>query len=67
MIGTRPNSESLVTQEIPKKTVTDLIAQAMRIQKRFAHEQVGARNDRRNEIKKLINKLASEAEGKRGD
>jgi hypothetical protein len=56
-----------VTQEAPKKTVTDLIVQVMRIQKRFAHEQIGARNDRRNEIKKLVNKLTSEMEGRRGD
>jgi hypothetical protein len=56
-----------MTQEIPKSLVTNLVAQVMRIQKQFAHEQVGARNDRRNEIKKLVNKLVSEAEGKRGN
>lgn len=53
--------------DIPKKTVTDLIVKVMQIQKRFAHEQIGARNDRRNEIKKVVNRLASESEGKRGD
>jgi hypothetical protein len=53
--------------EIQKKTVTDLINQIMYIQKRYAHEQLGARNDRRNEIKKLINRLASDSEGKRED
>jgi hypothetical protein len=53
--------------EIPKKTVTDLINQIMHIQKRYAHEQLGAKNDRRNEIKKLINRLVSDSEGKRGD
>jgi hypothetical protein len=56
-----------MTQDIPRKAVTDLIAQVMRIQKRYAHEQLGARNDRRSEIKKLLNRIASEVEGKRGD
>jgi len=56
-----------MTQDIPKKTVTDLITQVMHIQKRYAHEQLGARNDRRNEIKKVVNRLASEMEVKRGD
>lgn len=56
-----------MAEDIPKKVVTDLINQVMHIQKRFAHEQVGARNDRRNEIKKLINRLISETERNRGN
>jgi hypothetical protein len=54
-------------EDIPKKAVTDLINQVMHIQKKFAHEQIGARNDRRNQIKKLINRLTSETERIRGD
>jgi hypothetical protein len=56
-----------MADDIPKKSVTELINQVMRIQKSFAHEQVGARNDRRNEIKKLINRLVSGTERSRGD
>lgn len=53
-----------MTQQIPKQSVMDLIAQVIRIQKKYAHEQVGARNDRRNEIKKIINRVASALDGK---
>ena len=44
-----------MTPEQKKKATTELVAQVMRIQKTYAHEQVGAKNDRRNEIKKAIN------------
>jgi hypothetical protein len=53
-----------MTPEKTKKATTELIAQVMRIQKNFAHEQLGAKNDRRNEIKKAINRISSELEAK---
>jgi hypothetical protein len=59
--------EALMANVTPKKTLLDLLSNTIRIQKNFAHEQVGARNDRRNEIKKLINKLATEMEVKNGN
>lgn len=43
-----------------KKATTELVVLVMKIQKKYAHEQVGAKNDRRNEIKKIINRIASE-------
>lgn len=56
-----------MTKSIPKQAITNLLAQVMRIQKRYAHEQVGVRNDRRNEVKKIINRVASELENKDGN
>ena len=56
-----------MSQEIPKQLVTTLVTQVMRIQKQFAHEQLGARNDRRNEIKKIVNNLVSSTETERGN
>lgn len=53
-----------MTQEQSRKATTELVAQVMKIQKNYAHEQLGAKNDRRNEIKKVINRLASELEAK---
>ena len=53
-----------MTPEQKKKATTELLAQVMRIQKTYAHEQVGAKNERRNEIKKAINRIASELEVK---
>ena len=53
-----------MTPEQVKKTTNELIVQVMKIQKNYAHEQVGAKNDRRNEIKKTINRIASELEAK---
>jgi low affinity Fe/Cu permease len=45
---------------IPKKSLNDLLVQVMKIQKRYAHEQVGVKNARRDEIKKVVNRIASE-------
>jgi hypothetical protein len=45
---------------IPKKSLNDLLVQVMKIQKRYAHEQVGVKNARRDEIKKAVNRIASE-------
>jgi low affinity Fe/Cu permease len=56
-----------MTKSVPKKAITDLVAQVMRIQKKYAHEQVGVRNDRRNEVKKIVNRVASELENKDGN
>lgn len=51
-----------VTIEITKKALNDLLVQVMRIQKSYAHEQVGVKNGRREEIKKVVNRVASELE-----
>lgn len=53
-----------MTPEKVKKPTVELIVQVMKIQKMYAHEQVGAKSDRRNEIKKIINRIASELEAK---
>ncbi len=45
---------------IPKKSLNELLVQVMKIQKRYAHEQVGVKNARREEIKKIVNRIASE-------
>jgi hypothetical protein len=45
---------------IPKKSLNDLLVQVMKVQKRYAHEQVGVKNARRDEIKKIVNRIASE-------
>ncbi len=45
---------------IPKKSLNDLLVQVMKLQKRYAHEQVGVKNARRDEIKKIVNRIASE-------
>lgn len=56
--------EIYMTPDQKKKATTELVKQVMKIQKTYAHEQVGARNERRNEIKKVINRIASELEAK---
>jgi hypothetical protein len=45
---------------IPKKSLNDLLVHVMKIQKRYAHEQVGVKNARRDEVKKIVNRIASE-------
>lgn len=52
---------------IPKKSLNELLVQVMLVQKRYAHEQVGARNDRRAEIKKLVNRVAAEMDKTNGN
>lgn len=47
--------------------LTELLREVMLIEKRFAHEQYGAKNDRRNELKKSVNRVAAEAERKNGN
>lgn len=47
---------------IPKKSLNDLLVHVMRVQKMYAHEQVGVKNSRRDEIKKIVNRVASELE-----
>lgn len=55
-----------MTNQIPRKFITELVGQVIRLQKRFAHEQVGVRNERRNEVKKIINRVASNLEASGG-
>ena len=45
---------------IPRKALNTLLIQVMKIQKQYAHEQVGANKDRRSEIKKIVNRVAAE-------
>ena len=45
-----------------RKQLTTLLTEVMRIQKRYAHEQVGAKNDRRAEVKKIVNRIVGEME-----
>lgn len=56
-----------MTQKTEKEHLDELLNEVMRIQKRYAHEQLGAKNDRRNEIKKVVNKVATELEQKNGN
>ena len=56
-----------MTKSVQQKAVAELVAHVMRIQKQYAHEQVGVRNDRRNEVKKIVNRVASEMENKDGN
>jgi hypothetical protein len=49
-----------MTQEISRKVLTELLLRVVQIQKAYAHEQVGARNDRRAEVKKVVNRIAAE-------
>ena len=50
-----------------KKVLNELLVQVMRVQKEFAHEQVGARNDRRAEIKRIVNRVAAGLDKKNGN
>lgn len=45
-----------------KKPITALVLQVIQVQKKYAHEQVGVKNERRNEVKKVVNRIASELE-----
>lgn len=55
------------TQKQEKDHLNELLQEVMRVEKGFAHEQYGAKNDRRNEIKKAVNRIATEAERKNGN
>ena len=54
-----------MTPEQIRVSTTELVALVMKVQKNYAHEQVGAKSDRRSEIKKVINRIASELEVKK--
>ena len=47
-------------QAIPDKLTHELIAKIVSIQKRYAHELSGIRNDRRAEIKEALSQLVAE-------
>ena len=51
-----------MTTQITRKSLNDLLIQVIRIQKQYAHEQVGVKNSRREDIKKIVNRVASELE-----
>ena len=42
------------------QVLVELVSKVIEIEKRYAHEQIGVRNNRREEIKKLINRIASD-------
>lgn len=54
-------------QKQENEHLNELLREVMRIEKRYAHEQYGAKNDRRNELKKIVNRIASETERKNGN
>ena len=56
-----------MTRTDQKKSITELVAQVMRIQKKYAHEQAGVKTERRNEVKRIVNRVASEMEQKDGN
>jgi hypothetical protein len=56
-----------MTTPVSRALINELLIQVMKIQKQYAHEQVGARNDRRAEIKKVVNRIASEVGKKNGN
>ena len=47
-------------KEIPDKVLTEIIAKVVSIQKKYAHELSGVRNDRRAEIKDALSQLVAE-------
>jgi hypothetical protein len=47
-------------QSIPDKLLNELIAKIVAIQKRYAHELSGVRNERRAEIKEALSQLVAE-------
>jgi hypothetical protein len=54
------------TRTIPDRAVIKLIARIILLQKQYAHEQSGVRNERRAEAKKLVNSIAAEIESVSG-
>jgi hypothetical protein len=50
----------IVKQSIPDKLIHELIAKIVSIQKRYAHELSGVRNERRAEIKEALSQLVAE-------
>ena len=55
------------TKKQEKDHLNELLQEVMRVEKRYAHEQYGAKNDRRNELKKAVNRIATETERKNGN
>jgi hypothetical protein len=55
-----PTEDQALKQEIPEKVLNELIAKIVSIQKRYAHELSGVRNDRRAEIKEALSQLVAE-------
>jgi hypothetical protein len=51
---------SNVAVEIPSDFLSTLIVAVIAIEKKYAHELTGVRNERREEIKKEINRMVAE-------
>ena len=47
--------------EIPKAVLTEVLVKILSIQKKYAHEFKGVRNDRREEVKDALNKVVTES------
>lgn len=47
-------------KDIPDTLIHELIAKIVKIQKKYAHELSGVRNDRRAEIKTALSELVAE-------
>ena len=52
---------------VPKKILNELLLQVIKVEKDYAHEFVGVRNERRNEIKKIVNRVVSEMDKHNAD
>ena len=49
-----------MTTEVPDKLLHELIAKIISIQKQYAHELSGVRNERRHEVKEALSALVAE-------
>jgi hypothetical protein len=48
------------TIEIPREILNELVVKVLGVEKKYAHELTGVKNDRRTEIKQLVNKIAGD-------
>jgi hypothetical protein len=57
----RPSGgRTALTVNIDKDFLEELLTRVIKIEKRFAHELTGAKNDRRAEIKETVSKMVAE-------
>ena len=52
--------ETKQPQDASPKLITELLAGMLQVEKRFAHELTGVRDQRRKELRDLINKFVAE-------
>ena len=46
--------------EIPRAVLTAILAKVLSVQKKYAHELKGVRNERREKVKEAINSVVAE-------